>query len=146
MMRDPLGSSLRIAVSASWVLVTASLVVVAAASRTIGKPAWWVSDLGFPAGPLLIAVPFVAPVAAVIAVWRAPRVATFVQVLGVALLAAVGTLDVARTPAVAIAVLIVAACALLVTVGSLAGRTLRRHGAPSAPSYAPGLGDNGMRP
>jgi len=145
MTRDPLGNTLRIVVTASWVLVTASLVILATASRTIGKPAWWVTDLDFPVGPLLVAVPFVAPVAAVIATWRAPRVATIVQLLGVALLAATAALDVARTPAVSIAQFVVAGCALLVSIGSLAARPVRRTAPGITPAFANDLTDKGVR-
>ncbi len=146
MTRDPLGNTLRIVVTASWVLVVASLVIVATASRTIGKPAWWVTELSFPVGPLLVAVPFVAPVAAVLATWRAPRVATLVQMLGVALLGAVAALDVVRTPAVAIAQFVVAGCALLVSIGSLAARPVRRSTTPPAPTSVRDLTDTGARP
>lgn len=145
MTRDPLGNTLRIVVTASWVLVTASLVILATASRTIGKPAWWVTDLDFPVGPLFVAVPFVAPVAAVLATWRAPRVATIVQMLGVALLAAVAGLDVVRTPAVSIAQFVVAGCALLVSIGSLAARPVRRASLAIAPAFANDLTDKGVR-
>ncbi len=146
MTRNPLGNTLRIVVTASWVLVAASLVVIATASRTIGKPAWWVTDAGLPLGPLLVAVPFVAPVAAVLATWRAPRVATIVQLLGVALLAAVAAIDVVRTPAVSIAQFVVAGCALLVSIGSLAGRPLRRSTTDIPPAFTPDLTDKGARP
>ncbi len=145
MTRDPLGNTLRIVVTASWVLVTASLVILATASRTIGKPAWWVTDRDLPIGPLLVAVPFVAPVSAVLATWRAPRVATVVQMLGVGLLAAVAALDVARTPAVSIAQLVVAGCALLVSIGSLAARPVRRAAPAIAPAFANDLTDKGVR-
>ena len=145
MTRDPLGNTLRVVVTASWVLVTASLVILATASRTIGKPAWWVTDLDLPAGPLLVAVPFVAPVASVLATRRAPRVAAIVQLLGVALLAAVAAIDVARTPALSIAQFVVAGCALLVSIGSIAARPVRRATTGTAPAFAHDLTDKGVR-
>ena len=120
--------------------------VLEAAGKHPGPIERPLAELDFPVGPLLVAVPFVAPVAAVLATWRAPRVATLVQMLGVALLGAVAALDVVRTPAVAIAQFVVAGCAMLVSIGSLAARPVRRSTTPSAPTFVRDLTDTGARP
>jgi len=126
MLRDPVGTTLRIVATVSWVLVGACLIVVAVSGRTIGKPAWWASDADIPWGPLFIAVPFIAPVASVIALWRAARVAPLVQLIAASLLAAIAIIDIRETPAVAVTQLVVAGCGALVTFASLAARPMRR--------------------
>jgi hypothetical protein len=128
MMRDPVGTTLRIVATVSWVFVGACLIVIAVSGRTIGKPAWWAADADLPWGPIFIAVPFVAPVAAMIALWRAARVAPIVQLISVALLTAIAVIDIRATPAVAATQLIVAGCAALVTFASLAARPSRYRG------------------
>ena len=107
----------------SWMLVTAALAAAAVTGRNIGKPTWWLGTASDPAWPLLWVVPFLAPIAVIVCAIVAGKWAPFAGVGASLYLGAVATLDLERTPAVALIQVVVAGAALLVSVASLAGRT-----------------------
>ena len=120
--RGRLSAPWRRAVVLTNVVFVAALVAAAATSRAIGKPTWWFGSDAYPAFVLLWAVPFLGPVASILAAIRWPHRCTAVGLASAVVLAASGAADLRATPGVAVIVLAVGGCALLAAVATIAGR------------------------
>jgi hypothetical protein len=98
----------------------AGIGVIANAGFLIGNPPFWID---------WIVVPFVLPVAALIAIavdWRYELAASFVAVAGTAV---IGLIDLFHARAVGLGELLFAFVALLITVAAMAGRVKPPAGA-----------------
>jgi nitrate reductase gamma subunit len=107
---------------ASWVFVATGITCAAITSRAVGKPTWWLGPESNPAPALLWVLPFVFPVAAILAVLRAPKWAGFIGMGSALALGAIAVGDIELTPGVAIIEGVIAVAALLIAVASLAGK------------------------
>jgi membrane-bound ClpP family serine protease len=107
-------------------LVTAALASAAVTGRSIGKPTWWLGTPSDPAFALLWVVPFLAPIAALVAALVAGRWAPFAGMGAALYIGAIALVDIEATPAVALIEVVVAIAAFLVSVASLAGRRSTR--------------------
>lgn len=106
----------------TWLGITAALAAVGIASRNVGKPTWWLGTASDPAFVALWFVPFLAPIAAIIAAVRYARWASFVGMGAALAIAATAVVDIETTPGVALMEIIIAGCAMATAVISLAGR------------------------
>jgi hypothetical protein len=106
----------------TWLAVTAALAAVAISSRNVGKPTWWLGTASDPTFVALWFLPFLAPIAAIIAALRYARWASFVGMGASLAIAAIAVIDIESTPGVALMEIVVAACAMTTAIASLAGR------------------------
>ncbi len=107
----------------SWLLVLFAIIAVAVTSRNIGKPTWWLGPQSDPSFVLLWALPFVAPIASIIAAIKFGRVASYVGFGSALLLGAIGVADIDHTPGVALVECVIAVSSALIAIATLAGRT-----------------------
>ncbi len=107
----------------SWLLVFFALIAVAFTSRKIGKPTWWLGPQSNPSFVLLWALPFVAPIASIIAAIKFGRVASYVGLGSALLLGAIGATDINNTPGVAVVECAIAVSSALIAIATFAGRT-----------------------
>lgn len=107
----------------SWLVLGLALLALAISSRNAGKPTWWLGPESRPQFIGLWVIPFLAPIAAIIASLRFSRWATLVSLLSSLVLAVVALFDLQPTPGVAIGEFILAGAGVLITLASLAGRT-----------------------
>lgn len=106
----------------TWLAVTAALAAVAISSRNVGKPTWWLGTASDPTFVALWFLPFLAPIAAIIAALRHARWASFVGMGASLAIAAIAVVDIESSPGVALMEIVVAACAMTTAIASLAGR------------------------
>jgi len=121
--RMGLTSTWRSVAVVSWVLVFFALLAVAVTSRNIGKPTWWLGPQANPTFVLLWALPFVAPIASIIAAIRFGRIASFIGLGSALLLGIIGVADLQGTPGVAIIECTIAVSSALIAIATFAGRT-----------------------
>jgi len=107
----------------SWLLVFFAIIAVAVTSRNIGKPTWWLGPQSNPSFVLLWALPFVAPIASIIAAIKFGRVASYVGLGSALLLGAIGAADINGTPGVALVECAIAVSSALIAIATFAGRT-----------------------
>ena len=107
----------------SWLLVFFAIIAIAVTSRNIGKPTWWLGPQSNPSFVLLWALPFVAPIASIIAAVKFGRVASYVGFGSALLLGAIGAADINRTPGVALVECVIAVSSALIAIATFAGRT-----------------------
>jgi membrane-bound metal-dependent hydrolase YbcI (DUF457 family) len=107
----------------SWLLVLFAIIAVAVTSRNIGKPTWWLGPQSNPSFVLLWALPFVAPIASIIAVVKFGRIASFVGFGSALLLGVIGVADINNTPGVALIECTIAIASALIAIATFAGRT-----------------------
>ncbi len=113
----------RIVAVVSWLLVFFAIIAVAVTSRKIGKPTWWLGPQSNPSFVLLWALPFVAPIASIIAALRFGRVASYIGLGAALLLGAIGAADIHNTPGVALVECAIAVSSALFAIATFAGRT-----------------------
>ena len=106
----------------SWLLVFFAIMAVAVTSRNIGKPTWWLGPQSNPSFVLLWALPFVAPIASIIAVVKFGRIASFVGFGSALLLGVIGVADINNTPGVALIECTIAIASALIAIATFAGR------------------------
>ena len=107
----------------SWLLVLFAIIAVAVTSRNIGKPTWWLGPESNPSFILLWALPFVAPIASIIAAIKFGRIASFVGFGSALFLGAIGIADINSTPGVALIECTIAIASALIAIATFAGRT-----------------------
>jgi membrane-bound metal-dependent hydrolase YbcI (DUF457 family) len=107
----------------SWLLVLFAIIAVAVTSRNIGKPTWWLGPQSNPSFVLLWALPFVAPIASIIAAVKFGRIASFVGFGSALLLGVIGAADISNTPGVALIECTIAIASALIAIATFAGRT-----------------------
>jgi hypothetical protein len=103
----------------TWVLAGASVLAIAITSRTIGRPLWWLGPESSPASPLFILVPVVIVVLPLVAASKKPRVLAPISVGSSIALIITAVVDIAGTPAIALAIGIVGLAALSVSIALL---------------------------
>ena len=103
----------------TWVLAGASVLAIAITSRTIGRPLWWLGPESSPASPLFILVPVVIVVLPLVAASKKPRVLAPISVGCSIALIITAVVDIAGTPAIALAIGIVGLAALSVSIALL---------------------------
>ena len=106
----------------SWLLVLFAIIAVAVTSRNIGKPTWWLGPESNPSFILLWALPFVAPIASIIAAIKFGRIASFVGFGSALFLGAIGVADINNTPGVALIECTIAISSALIAIATFAGR------------------------
>jgi membrane-bound metal-dependent hydrolase YbcI (DUF457 family) len=111
----------------SWLLVFFAIMAVAVTSRNIGKPTWWLGPESNPSFILLWALPFVAPIASIIAALKFGRIASYVGFGSALLLGAIGAADINNTPGVAVVECVIAVSSALIAIATFAGRTTFTH-------------------
>ena len=107
----------------SWLLVFFAIMAVAVTSRNIGKPTWWLGPESNPSFVLLWALPFVAPIASIIAAIKFGHIASFVGFGAALFLGAIGVADINGTPGVALIECAIAISSALIAIATFAGRT-----------------------
>ena len=107
----------------SWLLVLFAIIAVAVTSRNIGKPTWWLGPESNPSFILLWVLPFVAPIASIIAAIKFGRIASFVGFGSALFLGAIGIADINSTPGVALIECTIAIASALIAIATFAGRT-----------------------
>ena len=103
----------------TWVLAGASVLAIAITSRTIGRPLWWLGPESSPATPLFLLVPVVIVVLPLVAASKKPRVLAPISVGSSIALIITAVVDIAGTPAIALAIGIVGLAALSVSIALL---------------------------
>lgn len=103
-------------------MVFFAIIAVAVTSRNIGKPTWWLGPQSNPSFVLLWALPFVAPIASIIAAVKFGRVASYVGFGSALLLGAIGVADMNITPGVALIECAIAIASALIAIATFAGR------------------------
>jgi len=121
--RSELTDTWRTVAVVSWLLVLFAIIAVAVTSRNIGKPTWWLGPESNPSFVLLWALPFVAPIASIIAAIKFGRVASYVGFGSALLLGAIGAADINNTPGVALIECTIAIASALIAIATFAGRT-----------------------
>jgi hypothetical protein len=121
--RSGLTQTWRTVAVVSWLLVFFAIMAVAVTSRNIGKPTWWLGPESNPSFVLLWALPFVAPIASIIAAIKFGHIASFVGLGAALFLGAIGIADINNTPGVALIECTIAISSALIATATLAGRT-----------------------
>ena len=106
----------------SWLLVFFAIIAVAVTSRNIGKPTWWLGPESNPSFVLLWALPFVAPIASIIAAIKFGHIASYVGFGAALFLGAIGVADISGTPGVALIECAIAVSSALIAIATYAGR------------------------
>lgn len=104
-----------------WLAAALALAAVWSASRQIGLSTWWLGPPARPRPVFVNVVPFVAPLALVVAAVNRVRYLPWLGVAGAVAIAAVGLGDLGRVRGLGIAELVIAGAAALVSLASLAG-------------------------
>lgn len=117
-----LTKSWTIAVIATHLLITGSLIALAISAYTVGKPTWWLADQTNGPFSILVIVPFLAPAAVIFTALRASRLAALAGLVATAILAITSIVDVSRSPGIALGEAILAGCTALTTIAAIAGR------------------------
>ena len=120
--RSGLTNTWRTVAVVSWLLVFFAIIAIAVTSRNIGKPTWWLGPESNPSFMLLCALPFVAPIASIIAAIKFGRVASYVGFGSALLLGAIGAADINNTPGVALVECVIAVSSALIAIATFAGR------------------------
>ena len=111
-----------IAVIATHLLITGSLIALAISAYTVGKPTWWLANQTNGPFSILVIVPFLAPAAVIFTALRASRLAALAGLVATAILAITSIVDVSQSPGIALGEAILAGCTALTTIAAIAGR------------------------
>lgn len=122
LLAGSLTRSWTIAVIATHLLITGSLIALAISAYTIGKPTWWLANQTNGPFSILLIVPFLAPAVVIVTALRASRFAALAGLIATAILAVTSIVDVSRSPGVALGEAILAGCTALTTIAAIAGR------------------------
>ena len=122
LLAGSLTRSWTIAVIATHLLITGSLIALAISAYTVGKPTWWLASQTNGPFSVLLIVPFLAPAVVIVTVIRASRFAALAGLIATAILAVTSIVDVSRSPGVALGEAILAGCTALTTIAAIAGR------------------------
>jgi len=111
-----------IAVIATHLLITVSLIALAISAYTVGKPTWWLASQTNGPFSILLIVPFLAPAVVIVTALRASRFAALAGLIATAILAVTSIVDISRSPGIALGEAILAGCTALTTIAAIAGR------------------------
>ncbi len=122
LLAGSLTRSWTIAVIATHLLITGSLIALAISAYTVGKPTWWLASQTNGPFSILLIVPFLAPAVVTVTVLRASRFAALAGLIATAIFAVTSIVDISRSPGVALGEAILAGCTALTTIAAIAGR------------------------
>lgn len=112
----------RTATAIAWGLVFVGYIAVWKTSRELGLNTWWLGPIGDPSPPWVSFLPFLAPLTMVVLALNNVRGLFWFGLAATAVCAAIAAFDIADVPRLALVQFAIAAAALLVTLGGLAGR------------------------
>ena len=122
LLAGSLTRSWTIAVIATHLLITGSLIALAISAYTVGKPTWWLASQTNGPFSILLIVPFLAPAVVIVTVLRASRFAALAGLIATAILAVTSIVDISRSPGIALGEAVLAGCTALTTIAAIAGR------------------------
>ena len=122
LLAGSLTRSWTIAVIATHLLITGSLIALAISAYTVGKPTWWLANQTNGPFSILLVVPFLAPAVVIVTVLRASRFAALAGLIATAILAVTSIVDISRSPGIALGEAVLAGCTALTTIAAIAGR------------------------
>ena len=122
LLAGSLTRSWTIAVIATHLLITVSLIALAISAYTVGKPTWWLANQTNGPFSILLIVPFLAPAVVIVTVLRASRFAALAGLIATAILAVTSIIDISRSPGIALGEAVLAGCTALTTIAAIAGR------------------------
>lgn len=122
LLAGSLTRSWTIAVIATHLLITGSLIALAISAYTVGKPTWWLASQTNGPFSILLIVPFLAPAVAIVTVLCASRFAALAGLIATAILAVTSIVDISRSPGIALGEAVLAGCTALTTIAAIAGR------------------------
>ena len=125
----------RIATGVTWGLVFVAFTAVWKSSRELGLSTWWLGPVGEPQPVVVMLLPFVAPVAMLLATLNNVRWLPWAGLVASAGTAVVGIADLDRVPRLGLVEVAIAGAAAAVSVASFGGRY--RKPEPSAAPEAP---------
>ena len=105
-----------------WAAAIAATISICVAGRLTGISPWWAGPESKPRFFLVWAVPFLPAVVAIGMAWCSHRLSWWMGILGSIAFAFFGFVDLGRFHGLGYAELFVAACSLILTLASLAGR------------------------
>jgi hypothetical protein len=111
----------RLVTAVTWGLVFIAFAAVWKVSRELGLSTWWLGPIGEPQPVFVLLLPFVAPVAMVVATLNHTRWLPIAGLVASAVTAAVGVGDLDRVLRLAIVELAIAGAAAAVSIASFAG-------------------------
>jgi hypothetical protein len=111
----------RLVTAVTWGLVFIAFAAVWKVSRELGLSTWWLGPIGEPQPVFVMLLPFVAPVAMVVATLNHTRWLPIAGLVASAVTAAVGLGDLDRVLRLAIVELAIAGAAAAVSIASFAG-------------------------
>jgi hypothetical protein len=111
----------RLVTAVTWGLVFITFAAVWKVSRELGLSTWWLGPIGEPQPVFVLLLPFVAPVAMVVATLNQTRWLPIAGLVASAVTAAVGLGDLDRVLRLAIVELAIAGAAAAVSIASFAG-------------------------
>jgi hypothetical protein len=111
----------RLVTAVTWGLVFIAFAAVWKVSRELGLSTWWLGPIGEPQPVFVLLLPFVAPVAMVVATLNHTRWLPIAGLVASAVTAAVGLGDLDRVLRLAIVELAIAGAAAAVSIASFAG-------------------------
>jgi hypothetical protein len=114
-----------------WIGVVLALAAVWKSGRTLGLAPWWLGPSGDPHSIAVSMIPFVLPVAAVVAAIRNMRHLPYTGIVAALAVAAVAAGDASRFAGISVVEFAAAGAGLLVSIASFAG-LLRGEPAPPA--------------
>ena len=122
LLAGSLTRSWTIAVIATHLLISVSLIALAISAYTVGKPTWWLASQTNGPFSILLIVPFLAPAVVIVTVLRASRFAALAGLIATAILAVTSIIDISRSPGIALGEAVLAGCTALTTIAAIAGR------------------------
>ena len=122
LLAGSLTRSWTIAVIATHLLITGSLIALAISAYTVGKPTWWLASQTNGPFSIHLIVPFLAPALVIVTVLRSSRFAALAGLIATAILAVTSIVDISRSPGIALGEAVLAGCTALTTIAAIAGR------------------------
>ena len=122
LLAGSLTRSWTIAVIATHLLITGSLIALAISAYKVGKPTWWLANQTNGPFSILLIVPFLAPAVVIVTALRASRFAALAGLIATAILAVTSIVDISRSPGIALGEAVLAGCTALTTIAAIAGR------------------------
>ncbi len=120
LLAGSLTKSWTIAVVATHLLITGSLIALAISAYTVGKPTWWLANQTNGPFSILLIVPFLAPAAVIFTALRASRFVALAGLGATAILAVTSIVDISRSPGIALGEAVLAGCTALTTIAAIA--------------------------
>jgi hypothetical protein len=130
----------RIATGVTWGLVFVALIAVWKVSRELGLSTWWLGPVGEPQPVVVTLLPFVAPVAMLVATLNNARWLPWAGLVASAGTAAIGIADLSHVWRLGLVELAIAVAAAAVSLASFGGRYRKpatELAAEPAPAAAP---------